>query len=228
MFLSKISVFACVCAAFVLALDSAHAQTPLAVTDAELAVPFGASPGQLALVGSQLVFVDSKNPKLSLSIDRADVASVNRSGDVVTITTRRQLRDENGERDVFRFRVAESAGVMAWYGAPAAATAVMPEAPAASGVLASFQVKHDHRLGSCQGRLILTNDRVAFESLDEINDSRQWRHVDIKEVEQNGIYKLKVSPFLGETFNFELSGKGMDSGEYRRLVDRIARARTTT
>jgi hypothetical protein len=29
------------------------------------------------------------------------------------------------------------------------------------------------------------------------------------------------------TLEFELIGKGMDSGEFRRLVDRIARARAT-
>lgn len=69
-------------------------------------------------------------------------------------------------------------------------------------------------------------DRVGFESIDEINDSRQWMLVDLKEVKQDGIYKLKVEPFVGDTFNFELTGKGMDSGEYRRLVDRIAKARS--
>lgn len=70
------------------------------------------------------------------------------------------------------------------------------------------------------------SDRVAFESIDDINDSRQWMLEDIKEVKQNGIYKLQVEPFTGDTFNFELVGKGMDIGEFRRLVDRIAQARS--
>lgn len=118
---------------------------------------------------------------------------------------------------------------MAWYEkGPAAppAAAAPPAGADPQDMLASYQVKHDHRIGSCQGRLILMSDRVAFESIDDINDSRQWMLEDIKEVKQNGIYKLQVEPFIGDTFNFELVGKGMDSGEFRRLVDRIAQARS--
>ncbi|MBP7777429.1 MAG: hypothetical protein KA371_09895 [Acidobacteria bacterium] len=200
----------------------ALAQTPLVVSGAELAQGFGAAKGQIALVGNQILFVATDDPKASLAIDRADIAKVDRSGDVVTVTTRRSL----GDRDEFRFRLAQPADLVRWYdGAAVASTA--PARPAQSGVLASYQAKHDHRLGSCRGTLVLTNERVAFESIDEINDSRQWQLVDIKEVKQDGVYKLEVKPFLGDTFNFELTGKGMDSGEYRRLVDRIARARAT-
>ncbi len=222
----KTLALALVCVALV--LGRADAQTPLAVTNAELAVPFGASSGHLALVGNQILFVDAETPKSSIAIDRADITNVTRAGDVVTVTTRRVLRDAAGVRDVFRFRLDEPASLMTWYGTPGpASTAAMPATADPTAVIASFQVKHDHRIGSCQGTLILTADRVAFESIDEINDSRKWQLVDIKEVQQDGIYKLQIKPFLGDTFNFELSGKGMDSGQYRRLVDRIARARTT-
>lgn len=213
-----------------LAAAPAVAQAPLPVTGAELAVPFGAAEGHVALVGSQLLFVAAEDPRQSLAIDRADISALDRSGDVVTIRTRRALRDSSGERDVFRFRLSDPAGVMSWYGSKAAmaeAPATPAAPPAESVVLASYQVKHDHRLGSCQGTLVLTTDRVSFESLNEINDSRQWALADIKEVQQSGAYKLKVVPFLGDTFNFELTGKGMDSGEFRRLTDRIARARST-
>ncbi len=212
----------------VLAFGRAEAQTTLAVTSAELAVPFGASSGHLALVGNQILFVDTGNPTASIAIDRADITAVTRDGDVVTVTTRRVLRDAAGARDVFRFRLDEPAGLMTWYGEAGPARPAAAPAMSDPAVLASFQAKHDHRIGSCQGTLVLTADRVAFESIDEINDSRKWQLVDIKEVQQDGIYKLQIKPFLGDTFNFELSGKGMDSGQYRRLVDRIARARTTS
>ena len=215
-----------VCLFVGLSAAPAAAQTPLAVSDAELAVPFGAAKGQMALVGSHVVFVATEDPKSSFAIDRADITSADRTGDVVTITTRRALRGESQEGDVFRLRLADPARLINWYEASSAASAA-PATPAEPTVLASYQVKHDHRFGHCQGTLILTADRVAFESIDDINDSRQWQLVDIKEVEQNGAYRLKVTPFLGDTFNFELTGKGMDSGEYRRLVDRITRARTT-
>lgn len=63
--------------------------------------------------------------------------------------------------------------------------------------------------------------------MEDRDHSRQWLLVDIKKVEQGGAYKLKVEPFVGDGFNFELTGNGIDSGDYRRMVDRIARARTT-
>lgn len=213
---------------------SARAQAPLVFVDAELAVPFGSVRGQIAFVATHFLFVAADNPNGSLSIDRADITRLDRAGDVVTIVTRRPLRDADGERDTFRFRLAQSATVMRWYDTTAAAAVsaasttaagTPPATATASGVIASYQVKHNHLVGSCQGTLILSETAVAYESRDRIEDARIWKLIDIKKVEQNGVYKLKVEPFQGGTFDFELSGKGIDSGEFRQLVDRIARAR---
>ncbi len=205
------------------------AQAPLVFVDAELAVPFGSARGQIAFVSNHMVFVAADNPKASLSIDRADIAKIDRSGDVVTIVTRRPLRDADGERDTFRFRLTQSASMMRWYettpAATAPAAAETAPAPAASGILASYQVKHHHLFGSCQGTLILSETAVSYESPDRIEDARIWKLVDVKKVEQIGAYKLKVEPFQGDSFEFELSGKGIDSSEFRQLVDRVARAR---
>lgn len=204
----------------------AAAQSALTVRDTELAVPFGSVKGVLALAGDQIVFISSDSPDASIAIPRGDIRSVNRSDDIVTVTTRNALRDRTGSRDTFRFRLSQPGELVSWYEkAPAAATAAAP-APAASKVLASYQVKHDHRIGHCEGTLVLTTDRIGYESTDEIDDSRQWLLADIKEVKQRGIYRLEVVPFFGDNFNFELAGKGMDSGEFRRLLDRIARARS--
>lgn len=209
-----------------------HAQAPLVFVDAELAVPFGSARGQMAFVSTHIVFVAADNPKASMSIDRADIARIDRSGDVVTIVTRRPLRDADGERDTFRFRLTQSANVMRWYETTAAAAqpasaapVAAPTATPASGVLASYQVKHQHLIGSCQGTLILSETAVTYESPDRIEDARIWKLIDIKKVEQIGAYKLKVEPFQGGSFEFELSGKGIDSTEFRQLVDRVARAR---
>lgn len=224
----KQSAFALVVVAF--SSGVAYAQGPLVLADAELAVPFGAVKGQMAFAGSQILFIATDSQKASLAIERADMTNMQRAGDVVTITTRGMLRDADGERNTFRFRLSEPARLLSWYEASApdkATTALTPAAlPApAPGVLASYQVRHDHALGSCLGTLILTEEGVPFESNDEIEDSRQWKLVDIKKVEQDGAYKLMVESFRGGSFNFDLFAKGMDSGEYRRLVDRIARAR---
>jgi hypothetical protein len=214
----------------VFALQVGSAQTPLVLADAELAIPFGAAKGQITLVADQLVFVSGESPKSSLAISRGDITKLERSGDVITIITRRQLRDSDGERDTFKFRMSQSSNVMRWYETAASATpsasSTSPTAAASpTGILASYAVKHDHIVGTCSGTLILSDTAVTFESPDNINDARIWKLIDIKKVEQNGVYKLKVEPFQGDTFNFELSGKGIDSSEFRQLVDRIARAR---
>jgi len=223
----------------VVAFGTLHAQTPLMFTDAELAVPFGAVKGQLGLVAEHILFVSAENPKASLSISRADITRLERSGDVVTVVTRGQLRDADGERDTFRFRLSQSASLMRWYettapgatspatGAPAptATTATPGAIPAPSAILATYDAKHHHLIGSCQGTLILSDNAITYESPDRIEDSRIWKLVDIKKVEQNGVYKLKVEPFKGGSFEFELIGKAIDSSEFRQLADRIARAR---
>jgi hypothetical protein len=223
---SAVAVFAV--AVFAVA-TSAAGQSALMVHDADLAVPFGSAKGLVAFAGDQIMFVSPDNRDASLLIVRGDIRTASRSGDVVTVTTRRAIGDGAGSRDTFRFRLSGAEDLMAWYEKGAAGPASAAAAPASAGpsdVLSTYQVKHDHRIGSCQGRLILMSDRVGFESIDDINDSRQWMLADLKEVKQDGIYKLQVEPFFGDTFNFELAGKGMDSGEYRRLVDRIAKARS--
>jgi hypothetical protein len=207
---------------------SVLAQTPLVFTDAELAVPFGAAKGQLAFVADNILFVAADSPRSSLAINRADIAKIERSGDVVTVVTRRPLRDSDGERDTFRFRLSQPADMMRWYETTASSAAAIVSSPAPAGasrIIASYPARHGHFVGSCQGTLILSEDAVAFEALDHIDDSRKWKLVDIKKVEQSGVYKLKVEPFQGGTFDLELQGKGIDSSEFRQLVDRIARAR---
>lgn len=92
---------------------------------------------------------------MSVAIGRADVKSADRSGDVVTVSTHGSVRDKSGARSTFRFRLSEPAGVMAWYEkGPAAppAAAAPPAGADPQDMLASYQVKYDHRIGSCQGR----------------------------------------------------------------------------
>ena len=92
--------------------------------------------------------------------------------------------------------------------------------------MASYQVKHDHLLGSCRGRLIVEPNRLVFESITDIGHSRQWGLKDIKELKRDNPYGIKVVPFSGDTYDLEFQGRGMDSDEYRALVDRITSART--
>ena len=93
-------------------------------------------------------------------------------------------------------------------------------------MVATYQVEHGHRpFGSCSGRLILTNSTVAYESIDNISHSRQWELRDIKELKLDNPYQLEIKPFAGNDYRFQLLGKGMDSQEYKDLVERITTAR---
>jgi hypothetical protein len=89
----------------------------------------------------------------------------------------------------------------------------------------SFQVKHDHFIGSDTGRLMVTPTQVVYESVTDVNNSRQWSLSDIKEVHRDGPYKLKIVPFSGDDYSFQLMGQGMTSGQYQMLVERITGAR---
>lgn len=90
----------------------------------------------------------------------------------------------------------------------------------------TIQAQHNHRLrGSCVGQLTILEDRVSFESVGDVDHSRQWFFADIREVKQDGIYKIEVTPFLGNNYDLELSGRGLNSQEFGNLVDSIAAAR---
>lgn len=86
----------------------------------------------------------------------------------------------------------------------------------------------DHRTGSCEGRLVISDTRLTYESVNEIGDSRQWVYRDIREVSQDGPYRLQITPFLGNTHSLELIGDGLDTGQFRTLVDLVTAARVGT
>lgn len=196
------------------------AQADVDVFPAELAAGFGSTNGELVLIGAQLIFVDS-DPDSSFAISRSNIERVDRNQDVVTVNLRTPVRNQ---RQVM-FRLSQPAGITSWFENSNEAGSVSASADRGGDVLMTFQARHDHLVGGCVGRLIVMEDRLAFESLDERNDSRQWVYADISELGQDGIYKLKVSPFLGNEYNLELIGRGLDSQQYRELVDRIADAR---
>jgi hypothetical protein len=88
----------------------------------------------------------------------------------------------------------------------------------------TYQVRHDHVFGSCNGRLIVEPARVLFESITAVDHSRQWSLKDIKERNATAV-RHQASPFSGDEYNLGIQGRGMDSGEYNKLVDQITAAR---
>lgn len=201
-----------------------EAQSDIHVQSAELSVPFGVQEGSVVLVDDRLIFVDATEPSASFAIAKSNVATVDQDGEVVTIAVRRP--GGNGRREL-SMRLSEPDAVVSWHARTrsASATASAQRDVEATGAVASYQAQHDHRLGTCLGQLIIMENRLAFESISEVNDSRQWAFDDIREVRQDGIYKLSITPFIGNSYNLQLVGRGMDSAQYRNLVDKITGAR---
>lgn len=194
---------------------------------AELAIPFGVAPGTVVLLEDYLVFVDQENPAASFAISRADIKEIRTEGDAVIVETARPIRDRTGNRSRVSFRFSGETGsglLAAWHGgrgaAPApAAAALSPE----QGL--TLSAAHNHRIGSCSGRLLIREDRIIYESVDNVGHSREWPLSDVRRIEQKNPYELKVEPFRGGGYTFHLQGGGLESAEFQSLVDRIARAR---
>lgn len=199
----------------------------------QLAVPFGTENGQLVISGQNLMFIDSQQPSGSFVVPRSNVRNTTAQAGDLTFDLVNPVQDRGGSTSRLVFRLANPEGAqqfVQWFhqtqgGSGEANRATEPGAANAQQPLMSFQVKHDHFIGSDSGRLMLTPTQLVYESVTNVNNSRQWNLSDIKEVHQDGPYKLKIVPFSGDDYSFELMGQGITSDQYQMLVDRVTSAR---
>ena len=197
---------------------------------AEVSVPFGTLSGKLVAVGDFLVFVDDEKPDASFAVTRNDVKSVTAEGRVVNLQTAQPVQSRSGQTSTLTFRLREDdAGFLSqWHRAPTSGTPTRAQSERATATEPmSFEAKHEHRIGSCRGRLIVTDKGLGYESIDQIDDSRQWEFKDIKELRRDNPYQIKIEPFNGNEYKLELQGHGMDNAQLKFLVDRITAARVT-
>jgi hypothetical protein len=173
----------------------------------------------------------------SFTIPRSNVQRVDLESGVLSIALAQPMGDETGGRSRLSFRFtnpADADSVVRWSKRTASETAAADRAaaeaptvkePALPGEPIRYQVKHKHRVGSCTGRLMVTAERIIYESLTEVNDSRQWSMKDVKEVEHSSPYKLDLKPFTGNDYSFEFLGTSMKNEDYATLTKAIAAAR---
>lgn len=197
----------------------------------EHAVPFGQIPGKLLLYGEYLVFVDDAQPADSFVVPRASIESLNADGAVITIQLKDAVRNRSGETRRISFRTLDGdpGPVTGWFstrgGAAASAGAETPAAAAAPEGTKVFPARHNHRLGSCAGRLLVSADMVSYESTDSVSHSRRWQLKQIREISLPNPYELNVRPFNGGNYKLMLEGSGMDPATFKELVDRVTAAR---
>jgi len=210
-----------------MALTPLFGQVPVLTQKAELAVPFGTVAGYLLTVKDYLIFVDEGKPESTFAVPQGDLREFTIAEDLLTVETANPVRDRSGSRSKLTFRLSnpkEAASLIAWHKA-----APQPAPAAAQGgkdaALHTYEVKHDHRLGGCNGRLILEANRILFESITDLEHSRQWSLRDVKELKRSNPYSIRIAPFAGDTYSLQIQGQGMDGDEYRALVDRVTAAR---
>lgn len=218
---------------------AAYAQTPVKVQKAELSVPFGVVKGRLIAVNETLVFLDEEMPDASFTIEKASIKTMTEQDGVITIDTNKPVKDRSGERSRLALRLTEgnSAALTAWYNTAtgtvvdsgvirtASATAPAPADMTGTKVYQARQKRFP--VGSTDGKLIISETEIAFESLNDIKRSQRWSYADIKEMKQTSTYLIEVVPFRGDKYRLELQGEGMSSAQFKALTDRIAAARTT-
>jgi hypothetical protein len=217
---------------------SAFAQSPVKVQKAELAVPFGVAKGRLVTAGEMLIFIDEEMQDASFVVEKASVKNITEQDGVITIETARPIKDRSGERSRLSIRLLEGNGAMltAWQkdAAMSGLTNGAAKTDAAAG--SSTMDKAGTRViqarqkrfpfGSTDGRLVITDKMVAFESGD-LKRSRQWEYKDIREIKQQSPYLLEVIPYRGDSYNLELQGESLTSSDFRVLQDRVAASRVS-
>ena len=231
-------------ATLMLASPLLRAQVPVAVAEAELAIPFGAVAGQLAATNDVFIFIGDERKDASFAIRRANIRDVSVAGEVLTIET---VEAVNGGT-VFNFKITdgEISKMSEWArgnaptsmpaGAASAALAASATASGAGAVataakagaeapLLSYDAQHKHTFGSCTGKLDIFEDRMSYDSLDNVSDSEQWQLQGIKEMERKNPYKVVINPFVGSKQTLELVGGGMSSSDFQKIQRLISQQR---
>ncbi len=149
----------------------------------ELAIPFGTVPGKLLMLGNHIVFLDEQQPETSVVVPKSVIDRLTADGAAIMIQMKEPVRGRSGELRLLNFRVSaggDPAVVTTWFGSGAGKPApTAPESPAPAALAApataptpgavetaSYQARHDHRIGDCKGRLLIGADQVRFESVD--------------------------------------------------------------
>lgn len=189
---------------------------------ARLAIAFGVADGQLLQVGDYLVFADSSEPLRSFAIPRSDVSELKASADMVTLVTRVPV----GDRTTFTFRMTDAATAARFAGWARTSRAAAVNQDSEVAFTRTYVVRQKRRMGSdSEGRLVFSGDRVSYESITDIDKSRSWTLSEIKELKRKNPYRVEISPFVGDSYTFDLVGTGLASDDYKHLADRITQLR---
>ena len=94
----------------------------------------------------------------------------------------------------------------------------------------TFRVRHQHTTGSCQGRLLIGEKDIRYDT-EQRNHARIWPYFQLKRVESEDSRHLKIItyedsslPFVGDrSFNFELLVGDISDAVFNYLLARVGR-----
>ncbi len=94
-----------------------------------------------------------------------------------------------------------------------------------------FSVKHDHALGSCQGKLIIDDQEIRYEASDG-KHSQSWSYVDIEKLDVVSATRLVLRTFKNESwkklgkdkaFRFSLVEEQVTAADQEFLRSKLSR-----
>jgi hypothetical protein len=215
----------------VIASGTALAQGELNVYRGTL-VAAQAVTGRIAVLPDSIVFLDDEKPEASFFATRAMISAVTPDAESVTVQLNKEVRDRSGSttRVILRLTAAsEATAIQRWF-ASAPAVAAKAGTPAGgttgtAGTLTFRAQKKKMLRGKTDGKLIVDDTRIMFESTDVASDSRRWELKEIKELKNKNPYELEIRPFRGDTYELQLTD-AMDQAQFREIVDRVTKSRT--
>ena len=82
----------------------------------------------------------------------------------------------------------------------------------------------DVRNGDQQGKLMIRDTELSFESMTDAKHSRAWKYADIRSLEKKR-KEVRVRPFKGARYDFQLADNKMRDTLYDMITKRILIAR---
>lgn len=76
----------------------------------------------------------------------------------------------------------------------------------------------DVRNGDQQGKLVVADGELAFESLTDSRHSRRWKYAEVRELSKKGRKEFRVRPIKGSRYDFQLKQRE----ERDRIYDLIS------
>lgn len=201
----------------------------------EMASGFETSAGKLIVAGSQLVFLDDSSPQYSFFMSRSQVQELREDNGTLVFVLKEPIRDRQGQRTSLAFRYSAGASpqpVMAWFNASegtmsSAASGSMAGAALREGNM-MYDVRHKRLFGDTNGKLVVSDTLIRYESTDKIEDSRNWALREVKEVKLSNPYEIQIIPFTGDKYEFVVKGTPITGDDFRTITDRVVGARNQT